>query len=762
MDALEDGSETGGDSGGAHGSDGEATGGDESTGGRGSDGKATDGGGDGASDSGGTSEGSGITSDGTTGDGMTGGDTTGGDATDGESTSGSDSTGDESTSDGSTGDASTGTGDDPSCTDLCDALGARSCSDDGVRLRCEMSDDGCLAWTNDPCDPGLVCDGGFCALDCTDECDVIGARQCTSPAEFEACGDHDADGCLEWGTPQACGGTNVCDSGQCIADPAGEDEPPTAVLVATASGQTRALLDASSSRDDRTALEELEFRWDVDADGTWDTAYSNTPTHLHDYGAAGTFDARVEVRDDAGQTAIATRRVRTGSVTYVNGTIDTTTWSGTVVVLGDTYVPDGEVLTISPGTQVLFAYVPNSGGDLGTVGLDVRGDLRAVGTVDEPILFSVQGELHRNPGAYEGIRLRGPSARIEYARLEYAHLALDIGGGTRVDLYDSVVARNNRGVNNAGELIVERSAFRDNAGTAIDTGASNGGSPVRVTNSIIERNAGNGIQDWQRSEIAVAGTEIVSNGGAGIAMNRGELSVIASLIRGNETGVISGNGSFANIGISQSTIDENGVGVFARGRSSWSMELCNLERNDYEGAILLIDQGSFSLSHSNVRDNGRVIHGNVLDPDVSARATSGGSTTTDTWSTPDGETLLRIYVSYSGNAPGGASTGATITDPITGATLFGATGGTSTTRWVDVESVGATGMFLRPYGYSAGISVHAVHLRQASSDAEIVALRRTGVTLTDNHWGSSTIPVAALGTVDTSNTRPQPVAGAGY
>ena len=42
----------------------------------------------------------------------------------------------------------------------------------------------------------------------------------------------------------------------------------------------------------------------------------------------------------------------------------TSTWSGTVVVQSDVTVPEGEVLTIAPGTRVLFVHLPGNVVDL--------------------------------------------------------------------------------------------------------------------------------------------------------------------------------------------------------------------------------------------------------------------------------------------------------------------------------------------------------------------------------------------------------------
>ena len=56
-------------------------------------------------------------------------------------------------------------------------------------------------------------------------------------------------------------------------------------------------LDASASSDDVTPSLELEFRFDLDGDGTWDTPWTSNPTYQASYAEAGDFTAQVMVRD---------------------------------------------------------------------------------------------------------------------------------------------------------------------------------------------------------------------------------------------------------------------------------------------------------------------------------------------------------------------------------------------------------------------------------------------------------------------------------
>jgi len=61
--------------------------------------------------------------------------------------------------------------------------------------------------------------------------------------------------------------------------------------------------DASGSTDDRTTY--LEYRFDFDGDGNWDTSWSYNTTETYSFPTKGTYNARVEVMDEDGLTSLA-------------------------------------------------------------------------------------------------------------------------------------------------------------------------------------------------------------------------------------------------------------------------------------------------------------------------------------------------------------------------------------------------------------------------------------------------------------------------
>jgi Calx-beta domain/Divergent InlB B-repeat domain len=81
--------------------------------------------------------------------------------------------------------------------------------------------------------------------------------------------------------------------------------PALAVTPALGSTATAFQLDATGSLDaeDGSAL---QYRWDYENDGSWDTSFSASPTASQTYGTAGAKTARVEVRDGGGATSTRT------------------------------------------------------------------------------------------------------------------------------------------------------------------------------------------------------------------------------------------------------------------------------------------------------------------------------------------------------------------------------------------------------------------------------------------------------------------------
>lgn len=85
--------------------------------------------------------------------------------------------------------------------------------------------------------------------------------------------------------------------------------PPTAVLKITPEIGTNATtfrFDASDSRDDQTGKSNLDYRFDFNGDGLFDTEFKSAKTYSKKLNQAGKFTAVVEVRDHANSVSRAT------------------------------------------------------------------------------------------------------------------------------------------------------------------------------------------------------------------------------------------------------------------------------------------------------------------------------------------------------------------------------------------------------------------------------------------------------------------------
>ena len=101
-------------------------------------------------------------------------------------------------------------------TSECTVQGAKKCTEGGLSSCADLDFDGCLSWTDGtPCPNGQNCSNGGCATGCSDECTVVGARQCEGATSTSICGQHDSDDCLEWGTATGCGTLETCSNGFC-------------------------------------------------------------------------------------------------------------------------------------------------------------------------------------------------------------------------------------------------------------------------------------------------------------------------------------------------------------------------------------------------------------------------------------------------------------------------------------------------------------------------------------------------------------------
>jgi hypothetical protein len=108
-----------------------------------------------------------------------------------------------------------GDGGGPGCTNDCN-MGDRGCEGNGYTTCGYFDEDPCRDWS-DPvaCASDKICEGGDCVMACSDQC-VWGERRCLGD-EYQECGYHDEDTCLDWGDQVACPEYQVCqeDTSEC-------------------------------------------------------------------------------------------------------------------------------------------------------------------------------------------------------------------------------------------------------------------------------------------------------------------------------------------------------------------------------------------------------------------------------------------------------------------------------------------------------------------------------------------------------------------
>ncbi len=87
-----------------------------------------------------------------------------------------------------------------------------------------------------------------------------------------------------------------------VTDPNRPPEADFTITPATGTTADRFLFDASVSTDPEDTIEQMEFRWDLNNDGRYDTEYSTDPTYRIQYNEPGTYLIKLQVKDSGGLT----------------------------------------------------------------------------------------------------------------------------------------------------------------------------------------------------------------------------------------------------------------------------------------------------------------------------------------------------------------------------------------------------------------------------------------------------------------------------
>jgi len=137
-------------------------------------------------------------------------------------------------------------------------------------------------------------------------------------------------------------------------------------------------------------------------------------------------------------------------VSLQSGTIsENTTWSkanSPYLITGDVTVDDSITLIIDPGVKVLFMPTSDdlaSGSDINRLELRIEGILRAIGTIEDSIIFTSNASLPAI-GDWSGIKVLNSSSKalLDYCRIEYVSYGLEISGNTNSSDRDTILVEN--------------------------------------------------------------------------------------------------------------------------------------------------------------------------------------------------------------------------------------------------------------------------------------------------------------------------------
>lgn len=139
-----------------------------------------------------------------------------------------------------------------------------------------------------------------------------------------------------------------------------------------------------------------------------------------------------------------------------------TTWSGTVIIHGQTVVKRGSTLTILPGTVVKFEWIDEDGDEIGDGELTVEGRLVAKGTRERFITFtSARDNPRMRDWTYVQVSVNKDAA-IEYCRFEYAFSGLQVHYSTAT-IRDCVFRNNFEGIRfSTTDVRIENNDIVDN------------------------------------------------------------------------------------------------------------------------------------------------------------------------------------------------------------------------------------------------------------------------------------------------------------
>ncbi|MDD5772275.1 MAG: right-handed parallel beta-helix repeat-containing protein [bacterium] len=153
--------------------------------------------------------------------------------------------------------------------------------------------------------------------------------------------------------------------------------------------------------------------------------------------------------------------VKNGELNNISISKDTV-WSGSIYIKGVVTVKRGVVLTILPGTNVLFEKTKVDNDEIGDSELNIEGKVIAEGTREAPIVFT-SSEKEKKPVDWKFVYLSfNENSRLSYCKFEYAFTGLQVHY-SEVHIDHCLFENNVEGMRySTVRLLLENSIFRNN------------------------------------------------------------------------------------------------------------------------------------------------------------------------------------------------------------------------------------------------------------------------------------------------------------
>ena len=214
---------------------------------------------------------------------------------------------------------------------------------------------------------------------------------------------------------------------------------------------------------------------------------------------------------------------------YENATItEDVIWRGTVVVKGALVVAPQATLRIEPGTKIRFMVAK---GSRQLPRLVIMGRIQAVGTLDQPILFTSTSESSVKNVVWGGILLLSSEKRnqLEHCRIEFAETAFE-GRFSTISMKSVSIATSKTGVflrdSTAGVTLSKVSDC--------ETGIEAYDSELELRDTSVSGNRRGAA--LYRSSVVMASVTVTGNSQHGILVEEGRIKMTSSEISGNGIG----------------------------------------------------------------------------------------------------------------------------------------------------------------------------------------------------------------------------------